>query len=227
MNQSLFTSQLNPQQLEAVESLHGPLLILAGAGSGKTRVLTYRIAQLIALGEASPSQILGVTFTNKAAKEMGHRVYTLLDKLGIPVYEPMWINTFHSNCVRILRDDIHYLDYTPYFGIYDGSDQLSLVKKCLNKLNINDKLYPAKGFLSSINSAKTYGLDPLEVEKDQNFYMDDRTLNVYRHYEEELKKSNSLDFNDLLIKTNLLFKNFPEVRNKYSEMFQYIMVDEY
>ena len=120
---------LNPPQLDAVQTLNGPLLILAGAGSGKTRVLTYRTANLIAQGLAAPSEILAVTFTNKAAKEMESRITGLLRKVGVPVYERLWISTFHSICARILREHIHLLDYKPFFGIYDTSDLLSMVKK--------------------------------------------------------------------------------------------------
>jgi len=218
---------LNPSQKEAATCLNGPLLILAGAGSGKTRVLTFRIANLIAKGEATPSQILGVTFTNKAAKEMSNRVYSLLSDLSIPVYEPMWINTFHSSCVRILREDIHHIGYNNYFGIYDNSDQMSLVKKVLIRLNINEKLFPAKKFLASINQAKVFGLTPDKIEKDPDQYMDERSLDVFKTYEEEMKKSQNLDFSDLLIKTYELFIQHPEIQTKYSERFQYIMVDEY
>ena len=150
----IFADQLNEPQAEAVATMHGPLLILAGAGSGKTRVLTYRIANLIAQGEATADQILAVTFTNKAAREMENRVVKLLNDLGIPVYDRMWVSTFHSTCARILRDDIHLLDYQPFFGIYDDSDQISLIRKVLGILNINEKMYPARSFQARINEAK-------------------------------------------------------------------------
>jgi DNA helicase-2/ATP-dependent DNA helicase PcrA len=124
----VLSQSLNPPQREAVDTLSGPLLILAGAGSGKTRVLTYRMAHLLAAGLAGPEEILAVTFTNKAAREMEGRILAILKKLGIPVYERLWVSTFHSICARILREHIHLLDYQPFFGIYDSSDQLSMIK---------------------------------------------------------------------------------------------------
>ncbi|MGE4133372.1 MAG: UvrD-helicase domain-containing protein, partial [Bdellovibrionales bacterium] len=130
-----FADVLNPRQVEAVGTLSGPLLILAGAGSGKTRVLTYRMANLIAQGEATAESVLAVTFTNKAAREMEARVVKLLHELGITLYDRMWVSTFHSTCARILREEIHLLDYPPFFSIYDDSDQVGLIKKILNGLN--------------------------------------------------------------------------------------------
>ncbi len=220
-------NKLNPSQFQAVKSLHGPLLILAGAGSGKTRVLTYRIANLIAQGEAAPSEILAVTFTNKAAREMEARTINVLNELGIPVHQPLWISTFHSTCARILRDRIHLLDYQPFFVIYDDSDQLSMIKKVMTKLDINDKIYPAKAFKSRINDAKMLGLSPDDVEKKSFVLMDDKSLQVYRAYEEDMKKANSLDFADLLVKTHELFKMYPAVLEEYQDQFRFIMVDEY
>ncbi|WP_374021173.1 UvrD-helicase domain-containing protein [Bdellovibrio bacteriovorus] len=138
------TKDLNPPQKDAVETLEGPLLILAGAGSGKTRVLTHRMANIIGQGVAAPDEILCVTFTNKAAKEMEHRIYKILSEMGAHVRSQLWINTFHSFCVRVLRQHITLLDYKPFFGIYDSSDTLSQIKKVMTVLNINDKMYPAK-----------------------------------------------------------------------------------
>ena len=227
MEHEIFSGSLNPSQADAVQMTDGPLLILAGAGSGKTRVLTYRIAQLIALGEASPNQILAVTFTNKAAREMEERTRNLLEDVGIPIYEPMWISTFHSICARILREEIHNLGYQPFFGIYDDSDQLSMLKKVLNALNINDKVHPAKGFQARINQAKQLGLTPDQVSRRKGFFMDDKTSEVFTRYEQEMEKANSLDFGDLLLKTYLLFRDHPEVLKSYQERFQYILVDEY
>ncbi len=149
---------LNPDQLDAVVHRGGPLLVVAGAGSGKTRVLTYRMANLILQGEATPGQILAVTFTNKAAKEMGHRIQSLLTKMGIPMHEDLWISTFHSSCARILRQDIYRLGYQPFFVIYDDSDQLSLLKRICEELNLNDKVYPPKNFRHQISQAKMLGL---------------------------------------------------------------------
>ncbi|MCB0365825.1 MAG: UvrD-helicase domain-containing protein [Bdellovibrionaceae bacterium] len=227
MEHEIFSGYLNPSQAEAVKAIEGPLLILAGAGSGKTRVLTYRIAQLIALGEATPNQILAVTFTNKAAREMEGRTIQLLSDVGIPVYEQMWISTFHSICARILREDIHHLGYQPFFGIYDDADQLSMIKKVLNALNINDKVHPAKGFQARINQAKQLGLLPDQVGRRKGFFMDDKSLEVYTRYEVEMEKANSLDFGDLLLKTYILFRDYPEVLARYRDRFQYILVDEY
>lgn len=222
-----FSKSLNPKQIEAVSTLSGPLLILAGAGSGKTRVLTYRMANLIAHGEATPGQILAVTFTNKAAREMEARVMGLLNDLGIPVLDRMWVSTFHSTCARILRDEIYLLDYRPFFGIYDDSDQVSMIKKVMQILNINDKVHPPRSFQSRINEAKQLALGPEDVAKKSATWMDPKSLQVYQVYEEEMKKANSLDFGDLLMKTYELFRMYPDVLQKYRERFRYISVDEY
>lgn len=219
--------QLNPPQFEAVSTLTGPLLILAGAGSGKTRVLTYRIANLIASGEASPQQILAVTFTNKAAREMEGRIVQLLKSLGIPVYEQMWVSTFHSICARILRQDIHLLGYQPFFAIYDDADQLSLLKKVVHALNLNDKVYSPKMFQARIDEAKRLGMSPEDLAKRPRFFMDDKVLPVFERYEAELKKANALDFSDLLLKVYQLFREHPEVLERYQNQFQYVLVDEY
>ena len=217
---------LNPPQRDAAETLAGPLLILAGAGSGKTRVLTFRTANLIARGLANPEEILAVTFTNKAAREMEGRIIQLLRKVGVPVHGKLWISTFHSICARILREHIHLLDYKPFFGIYDTADQLAMIKKVCVSLGIDEKAYPAKGFASRINGAKTDALDPQMVKKRQN-YMDERSLQVYERYEQEMKRSNSLDFGDLLMKVHQLFCDYPAVLEIYQKRFKFIMVDEY
>ncbi|MGE3681076.1 MAG: ATP-dependent helicase [Bdellovibrionales bacterium] len=222
-----FAETLNERQAEAVATLNGPLLILAGAGSGKTRVLTYRMANLIAQGEATASQILAVTFTNKAAREMEMRVLALLQELGIPVYEKMWVSTFHSICARILREDIHLLEYQPFFAIYDDSDQVQQIRKVLQALNINEKMYPVRSFQARINEAKQQGLTPDEVAKGSSLSWDERSLEVYRLYEREMKRANALDFGDLLLKTYDLFRFYPDLLSRYQERFQYISVDEY
>jgi len=222
-----FADVLNERQAEAVAAMTGPLLILAGAGSGKTRVLTFRIANLIAQGEATADQILAVTFTNKAAREMETRVVKLLTELGIPVYERMWVSTFHSICARILREDIHLLDYQPFFAIYDDSDQMSVIKKVLNSLNINDKMYPPRSFQAKINEAKQTAQTPDDLAKKGSMWWDERSIDVYRLYEEELKRSNALDFGDLLFKVYDLFRTYPDILKKYSDRFQHISVDEY
>lgn len=222
----LLTRSLNPPQREAVNTLSGPLLILAGAGSGKTRVLTYRTANLICQGLATPNQIMAVTFTNKAAKEMEGRIQSLLKDVGIPVYDRMWISTFHSICARILREHIHLMEYQPFFGIYDTGDQLSMIKKVMTALGIEEKNYPAKSFAARINAAKTDALTPADVKKRRNL-MDERSLAVYEKYEIEMKRANSLDFGDLLMKTYQLFCDYPAVLEGYQKQFKYLMVDEY
>ncbi|MCO5114555.1 MAG: UvrD-helicase domain-containing protein [Bdellovibrionaceae bacterium] len=222
------TQGLNPQQKEAVLKTEGPLLILAGAGSGKTRVITHRIAHIISSGLASPDGILAVTFTNKAAKEMGARIQKLLTQLEIPIYSEPWVSTFHSMAVRILRQHLPLLGYQPGFSIYDSDDQLKMIKQVLTQLNINDKIYPAKGFASKINNAKTQMLSPDDLAKQANYGgYDDRTLDVYENYERSMKQANALDFSDLLLKTYELFKNFPQILSQYQDRFQYIHVDEY
>lgn len=221
------TKNMNPPQKEAIETLNGPLLILAGAGSGKTRVLTHRMANIIGQGAAAPDGILCVTFTNKAAKEMEHRIYKILNDMGVMIREQLWINTFHSFCVRVLRSHITLLDYKPFFTIYDSSDQLSQIKKVMTALDINDKMYPAKNFQARISNAKMLGLTPEGLEKSSKRLMDQKTVEVYKKYELEMKRANSLDFDDLLMKTYDLFRMYPDILKMYQEKFQYIMVDEY
>ena len=195
----LLTKNLNPAQKKAVETLSGPLLILAGAGSGKTRVLTHRMVNLIAQNLASADEILCVTFTNKAAREMESRIFNLLSQIDFPIRSELWVSTFHSFCVRLLRKNIELLDYKPFFTIYDSSDQLSLVKKTMQILNINDKMFPPKNFLSRISQAKMLGLTPEMIDKNPRGIMDKKSLEVYTAYESELKKANALDFDDLLL----------------------------
>ncbi|MFN8945013.1 MAG: ATP-dependent helicase [Pseudobdellovibrionaceae bacterium] len=218
---------LNEPQRSAVETVEGPLLILAGAGSGKTRVLTQRVAYIIAKGLAAPDEILCVTFTNKAAREMEHRIYKTLSELGHIAQNQLWVSTFHSFCVRLLRQHLQLLDYKPYFGIYDSSDQISQIKKVMSQLNINDKMHPPKNFQSRISSAKMLGLSPDELKKQKQFTADQKTIQVYEQYEFEMKKSNSLDFDDLLLKTYEIFRMYPEILSMYQNKFRYIMVDEY
>lgn len=218
---------LNPPQRDAVTTLNGPLLILAGAGSGKTRVLTHRMANAIATGSAAPDELLAVTFTNKAAREMEHRIFGLLSNLGFSVREPLWVSTFHSFCLRVLKQHITLLDYKPHFVIYDDSDQLSLIKKVATALNINEKIFPAKAFRGRINNAKMLALSPEQVEKGSALFMDSKSIEVYKRYEEEMKRANALDFGDLLFKTYELFRMYPAVLEGYQQKFKYILVDEY
>ncbi len=223
----IFRSELNPAQLDAVNTLSGPLLILAGAGSGKTRAITYRFANLVVRGSASPSEILAVTFTNKAARNMEARVADLLLRQQIPIRERLWISTFHSTCVRILREHIHLLEYKNFFNIYDSSDQLNMIKKVLNGLNLSDKLYPPKSVQFSINQAKLNAQSPEELLHKAKSGFDKTIAEVFRTYEEEMKRSNCLDFDDLLVKTLDLFRSYPDILELFQEKFKYIMVDEY
>ena len=223
--------QLNPEQKRAIETIDGPVLILAGAGSGKTRVLTHRMANIIAKGYASLDEILCVTFTNKAAKEMEHRIYKILSDLGVPVTRHIWVNTFHSFCVRILRQHIDLLDYKKPFTIYDSGDQLALIKRVMVALNINDKMFPAKNFQSRISNAKMLGLTPDNLKSNSSraigVKLDPKTLEVYDRYEVEMKRANAVDFDDLLLKTYELFRMYPDILEQYQNKFKYIMVDEY
>ena len=223
----MFYEHLTPPQLQAVESLNGPLLILAGAGSGKTQAITYRIAHLVVTGEATPGQILAVTFTNKAAREMESRARALLRSMNVESLESPWISTFHSLCSRILRQYIHLLGYQPSFVIYNDFNQLSVIKKILRKLNIDERIYNPKNIKSKVNTAKNLSLGPLQVADQVPNLMDDRDLLIYSEYEEVMKASNALDFSDLLCKTYQLFEEHPEVLKVFQEKFRYIMVDEY
>jgi DNA helicase II / ATP-dependent DNA helicase PcrA len=224
-----FLEKLNPQQREAVETVQGPVLILAGAGSGKTRVITYRIAYLIEQIGAAPDSILAMTFTNKAAAEMQERVERLVG--GRTLAKPT-ISTFHSFCVRVLRRDIEALQvngkgYRKDFAIYDESDQQSLVKSAIKRLGIDDKQLTVRNVLSRISHAKNHLLDPQEVYLQSPDPKMERIAQIYKIYEQELAKCNALDFDDLLLKTNQLLKSAAEVRERYNRRFQYVLIDEY
>jgi DNA helicase II / ATP-dependent DNA helicase PcrA len=222
------TNNLNPEQKRAVETLEGPVLILAGAGSGKTRVLTHRMANIIAQGYASTDEVLCVTFTNKAAKEMEHRIFKILSDLQVPVTRELWVATFHSFCVRILRKHIDLLEYKKPFTIYDSGDQLALIKRVMTALNINDKMFPPKNFQSRISNSKMLGLTPEHLKSGSSpTKVDPKTLEVYTRYEEEMKRANAVDFDDLLLKTYELFRMYPAILEMYQNKFRYIMVDEY
>ncbi|MBR1866273.1 MAG: DNA helicase PcrA [Lachnospiraceae bacterium] len=217
-------SNLNDMQQAAVQCTEGPLLLLAGAGSGKTRVLTHRIAYLIEQKDVNPFQILAITFTNKAAGEMRERVNRIVS-FGA---ESVWVSTFHSLCVRILRRYIHLLEYDNHFTIYDSEDQKAVVKACLKKLNIDPKQYPERMLLSEISRAKEKFLSPQELErKGEVDFWKKQVARVYAAYQAQLRQSNALDFDDLLFKTVELFQFHPEVLDSYQERFRYIMVDEY
>lgn len=221
------THHLNPPQKKAVETIDGPVLILAGAGSGKTRVLTHRMANIIAQGMASTDEILCVTFTNKAAKEMEHRIFKILSDLNVPVTRELWVSTFHSFAVRVLRQHIDLLDYKKPFTIYDSGDQLAQIKRVMSALNINDKMFPPKNFQARISNAKMLGLTPDKLNGSSGFKMDPKTIEVYSRYEAEMKRANALDFDDLLLKTYDLFRMYPAILEMYQQKFRYIMVDEY
>lgn len=214
-------STLNKEQRQAVDTLDGPLLILAGAGSGKTRALTYRIANLVDHG-VSPWNILALTFTNKAAREMRERTEALL---GGSVKD-MWVATFHSCCTRILRSDIDKLGRDRNFVIYDDDDQTSLIAAIMKRLGVNDKDITKRQIKEHISEAKNKATEPEKFLMD-NPYLDESVLKVFREYQRSLKEYNALDFDDLLGKTLELFQSCPEVLQKYRSKFRYILVDEY
>ncbi len=215
---------LNPAQKEAVFCTEGPLLVLAGAGSGKTRVLTHRIVYLIEEKGVNPWNIMAITFTNKAAGEMRERV----DKLVGFGAESIWVSTFHSSCVRILRRHIEALGYSGNFTIYDSDDQKTLMKQVLKKLDVDTKLYKDRAMLNHISSAKDQLITPEEMELNAgNELRQKKIAQIYKAYQDELKKNNALDFDDLIVKTVELFQNHEEILNYYQERFRYIMVDEY
>lgn len=215
---------LNPPQREAVAQTEGTVLILAGAGSGKTRVLTHRIAYLMEEMGVNPWNILAITFTNKAAQEMRERV----DKLVGFGSESIWVSTFHSACVRILRRHIDNLGYDTNFTIYDTDDQKSLMKDVCRKLNIDTKVYKERSLLAQISHAKDELLTPDDMEmKAAGDYNMKKVASVYREYQAALRKNNALDFDDLIVKTVELFQNCGAVLEYYQERFKYIMVDEY
>jgi len=214
---------LNPVQREAAEHREGPLLILAGAGSGKTRVLTYRIAHLIAQG-IQPSAILAITFTNKAAKEMRDRVATLVGSEGYGI----WVTTFHSACVRILRREIDTLPgYNRNFVIYDSGDQQSLLKACLKECGLDEKKFPVRSVAAVISDAKNKLLDPEEFSYKSSGYFEEKIVDVYKAYQKKLKSNNALDFDDIIMLAVQLFQQSEQVFQYYQDKFRYIMVDEY
>lgn len=216
-------ARLNPPQRQAVETTEGPLLIMAGAGSGKTRVLTHRIAWLIANRKAPPWAILAITFTNKAAREMQERVSRLVGPEG----RDIWVSTFHSMCVRILRKDIERIGFTSNFSILDSSDQLSVIRNCMKDLSIDTKKFEPKAVQAAISTAKNELVTPAQYEQKIGDYFEGIVAKVYVMYQKRLKSNNSLDFDDLIMKTIELFKNVPDVLDFYQKKFKYIHVDEY
>ena len=215
--------ELNPQQLEAVRATEGPVLILAGAGSGKTRVITYRIAHLIEHQNVRPDSILAVTFTNKAAQQMKERVNALLrTRLGNPL-----IATFHSFCVRVFRRYISAIGYGNDFTIYDDADQLSLVKSCLKELGLDEKVLPPRAALARISHAKNHGVDPAGAYRQAYDAKTEKIAVAYEMYEKKLRHANALDFDDLLLKTVLLLGQHDSIRGTLNAQYRFLMVDEY
>ncbi|WP_139492201.1 DNA helicase PcrA [Brevibacillus dissolubilis] len=214
---------LNPQQRVAVETTEGPVLILAGAGSGKTRVLTQRIAYLIGFKKVAPWNILAITFTNKASREMQNRVANLVGKDA----QEIWISTFHSLCVRILRRDIDRIGMSRNFTILDASDQLSVVKNCLKELNMDPKKNEPRTILAAISGAKNELMDPERYKKNAGDQFSLVVAQVYELYQKKLRSNQSLDFDDLIMTTIKLFQEMPEVLAYYQKKFRYIHVDEY
>ena len=215
---------LNDKQQEAVEYMAGPLLILAGAGSGKTRVLTYKIAYLLEKEIVKPWQILAITFTNKAAKEMKERVEALVGQVS----NDMWLGTFHSVCVRILKREIELLGYTRDFNIFDEIDKEKVIKEVMKKLNIDEKVYPVGLIKSEISKAKEAMKDEISYQKDaMGDFRKEEIAKVYNMYQETLKKNNSIDFDDIIMLTVRLFLENPDRLLYYQNKFKYILVDEY
>jgi len=218
-----FLEKLNPEQREAVLQIEGPLLILAGAGSGKTRVITYRIAYMVGGGHAQPHEVLAVTFTNKAAGEMRDRVQALL---GADVSR-MWISTFHALCARLLRREAPEIGLSRDFVIYDSSDQLTVARQAMRAMSIDDRAFAPRDVLSRISHAKNRMEGPEGMRTTGWQFRDDQVLRIYERYVQTLRESNALDFDDLLLKTVELFETSGRVRTKYGAQFRYIMVDEY
>ena len=215
---------LNPAQRQAVEKTEGPVLILAGAGSGKTKVLTTRISYLVEDKNVNPGNILAITFTNKAANEMRERVEGIIGENS----RDMWISTFHSCCVRILRKDINKIGYNRSFVIYDSTDQLTLIKECMKELDLSDKKFEPKSIIAQISSAKDKLKTPKEFAREAAGDLWLQSIaDVYAIYQDRLKRNSALDFDDLIVKTVELLKSNEDVLNFYRAKFKYIMVDEY
>ena len=217
-------SQLNMPQREAVECTEGPLLILAGAGSGKTRVLTTRIAYLIYEKRVARWNILAITFTNKAAQEMRQRIVALVGQDG----EKVWASTFHSACVRILRSEINYIGYDSNFVIYDDADQQTLIKMILRELNLDEKKFPPRGVAARISAHKNELRTPQQAYfAAESDFLEEQHAEIYRIYQERLQSNNALDFDDIIMLTVQLFTEHSDVLERYQERFRYILVDEY
>ncbi|MFN8162265.1 MAG: UvrD-helicase domain-containing protein [Solirubrobacterales bacterium] len=216
-------SGLNPPQREAVEHSEGPLLVLAGAGSGKTRVLTHRIAYLLATGAARPGEILAITFTNKAAAEMRERVERLVGRSA----RAMWVTTFHSACARMLRADAMRLGYSRGFTIYDESDSLRMLKRCLSELGVDPKRYPPRAIRAKISGAKNQLIDAGMYAETQGSVFEEVVAEAFPLYEKRMLEANAMDFDDLLVRTVNAMELFEEVRDRWRRTFRHVLVDEY
>ena len=214
---------LNPEQVKAVKNTDGPLLVIAGAGSGKTRVLTYRIAYLVNQKNVDPFSILAITFTNKAAREMKKRVIELVGKVG----EHMWVSTFHSFCARFLRFEIHNLGMSRNYVIYDGDDSIKLISRIAKEMDIDIKKITPRAIKSVISDAKNHLIDFETYNRKASDYFEKIAAKVYSSYQERLLKANALDFDDLLVFTVDILNLFPEVRKRYQDKFNYLLVDEF
>ena len=223
MAESAILEGLNPAQYEAVTHTGGPLLVVAGAGSGKTRVLTHRIAHLIEHHGLSPFEILAITFTNKAAGEMRHRVGGLVG----PVAESMWVSTFHAACVRILRRDAAYIDYPSRFTIYDQGDAVRLCGYVLRDLNLDHKRFPPRSIHATISAAKNDNIGVAEYAERASNIFERRIAEVFSHYQRRLAAAAAMDFDDLLMRTVELFRTHPEVLERWRQRFTHVLVDEY
>jgi len=216
-------AELNPVQKEAVEAISGPVLILAGPGSGKTRVITHRIAYLIKVCRVSPRHIMAVTFTNKAARVMEARLY----QLARSEVKDLTLGTFHAICVRILRRDGQSAGVDPRFVIYDDDDQISLIKRSIGEVGFDPKQYAPRAIASAIGAAKSQMVAPVDYLRQGSSYFSEVVGRVYERYQQMLGESNALDFDDLLMKTVQLFRNSPEVLSRYQERYRHIQVDEF
>ena len=220
-----YLAGLNPEQRQAVEALDGPVLVLAGAGTGKTRVLTVRIAHILATGRARPGEILAVTFTNKAAREMKHRVG---DIVGGVVEGMPWLGTFHSIGVKIMRRHVELVGLKPNFTILDVDDQIRLLKQLLQAENIDEKRWPARVLAMLIDGWKNRGLTPEQVPNGEAaVFANGKGLKLYKAFQERLKILNAADFGDLLLENIRLFREHPDVLRQYQGRFKFILVDEY
>ena len=215
---------LNPAQREAVETVDGPLLIVAGPGSGKTRVITHRIAYLVQEYGVSPSSILAMTFTNKAAREMTDRLGRLAGRHA----EALTVGTFHSFCARLLRREGEFVGLGRNYSIFDDDAQISAIKQCLQQADYDPKRYPPRAVLSAISRAKNVLKDSQTMAREAaGYYFEEVCARVYRHYEELLARNNAVDFDDLLLRTVQLFREYPVVLERYQDRYGYLMVDEF